>query len=188
MGKEFGAIAIGVSAGGIEALEVVLTALPKDFKKTIIIVQHISAGSDGYLAKHFDMICALPVLEVEDKMSINSGTIYFAPSNYHLLVERKKTFALSSQAPVKYSRPSIDVMMETVAEAYHKNLIGIILTGANSDGSDGIEKIKKYGGMTIAQSPETAMVKTMPEAAIATGAIDYIVPLNKISELLIAHN
>lgn len=178
------AVVIGGSAGGMRALSTILSALPADFAMPIAIVLHVHEGSSGYLATYLDNNCALRVKEADDKEPLAVGTIYIAPAGYHLLIEGDKTLALSVDAPVLFARPSIDVLFESAADAYRDGLIGVILTGGNSDGSQGLKKIQKMGGLTIAQDPADAEVDYMPRAAIQTTTIDHILPLNTIATLL----
>ena len=179
-----GAVVIGVSAGGLAALDQILPCLRPDFAVPVVVVQHLAPDSDDFLPKRFQSRCANPVKEVEDKDVLEPGTIYFAPPNYHVLVERNKTLALSVDPRVHFSRPSIDVLFETAAEAYLDKLIGIILTGANEDGANGLAAVKEYGGTTIVQDPETAEVAIMPKAALEKTKVDYVIPLNEIAALV----
>lgn len=178
------AIVIGVSAGGMNALGQILPRLPADFPLPVIVVQHISPQSDNYMIRHFDSISKIAVKEADEKEEILPRTVYFAPPNYHLMVETDFTFSLSVEARVNFSRPSIDVLFETAAEAYGDTLIGIILTGANNDGSRGLKRIKECGGYTIVQSPANSEVSAMPEAAIKTTKVDKILDLEKIAGVL----
>lgn len=175
------AIVIGVSAGGLAALTAVLPNLSDHLDLPILIVQHLSPGSDDFLATHFNKICSLAVKEAEDKEVIANNTIYFAPANYHLMVEQNKTIALSTAEQVQFSRPAIDILFETAAEAYLEGLVGIILTGANSDGTQGIQRIRQLNGFVIAQSPGTAEVDTMPLSAINQAGVDKILDLQEIA-------
>lgn len=181
---KYEAIVIGVSAGGIAALEKILPRLTIEFQLAVIIVQHMAPGGGHYLVEHFQNLCNLPVEEAIDKQEIHPGRIYFAPANYHLLVEREKTFALSTEAKVNFSRPAIDVLFETAADAYCNKLVGIVLTGANADGAAGISRVKHQGGLTVVQSPETAEVDTMPKSAIAATAVDHVLPLQDIGSFI----
>ena len=183
--NKFQAVVIGVSAGGFQALHNILPEFPSDFPLPVIIVQHRMETSDDFFIRSLNEKSKLLVKEAEDKEDIQKGIIYIAPAGYHLLIEKDKSFALSIDAPVRYSRPSIDVLFETAAEAFLSGLIGDILTGANNDGSDDIKKIKKNGGLTIAQEPSGAESKEMPLAAISTNKIDYILPLDQIPKYLI---
>ncbi|MBF0106254.1 MAG: chemotaxis protein CheB [Deltaproteobacteria bacterium] len=177
-------VVIGVSAGGMEALTVIVKSLPKDFAPAMIIVQHQKEDSDNFLVHYLNERSKIPVVEAEDKQKIGAGRIYIAPPGYHLLVEGDEQFSLSIDAKVSFARPSIDVLFESAADVYAENLIGIILTGANSDGARGLKKIKDAGGTVIVQDPETAHTKAMPLAALALTKADYILPLEKIGPLL----
>lgn len=178
------AVVIGGSAGGMQALSAILPTLPVDFTLPIAIVLHIQEGSPGYLASYFNNRCALQVKEANDKEPLEWGTIYIAPAGYHLLIECDKTLALSVDAPVLFSRPSIDVLFESAADAYGDGLIGVILSGASSDGSQGLKKIKELGGVTIAQNPNDSEVDFMPKAAIGATTIDHILTRNEIGTFL----
>ena len=174
------AIVMGVSAGGFKALHAMLPLFGKDLGVPVMIVQHRGADDDAWLAASLNRKCCLEVKEAVDKEPVVPGTIYLAPAGYHLLVEKDFSLALSVDEPVCFSRPSIDVLFETAAEAYGVHLIGIILTGANSDGSDGIIAIKSKGGYTIAQDPASSEVDYMPRSAIKTNAVDTVLELEKI--------
>jgi len=179
--KKYKAIVMGVSAGGLAALTAILPRFSGNLGLPILIVQHLSPGSDDFLATHFDKLCSLGVKEAEDKETIIKNTIYFAPANYHLMVEQDKTIALSTLEAVQYSRPAIDVLFETAAEAYLDQLICIILTGANCDGTNGILRIRQLKGLVIAQSPESAEVDVMPLSAINKAGVDKILDLEEIA-------
>jgi len=183
--KEFKCIVIGVSAGGMEALSKLLASLPADFPLPVIIVQHLHKTSTGYYLEYYNEKCSLFVKEAEQNETIKAGNIYFAPPDYHLLVEDNETMILSSDEKVNYSRPSIDILFESAADAYREKLIGIILTGANNDGAEGMRIIKQKGGFTIAQNPLEAEFPVMPQSAIDTGTIDFILTLNEIINELI---
>lgn len=192
-------IVVGASLGGLHALEVLLKGLPKDFPVPVAIAQHRHKTSDGSLSAVLQQQCAVPITEVEDKDIIMPGRVYVAPADYHLLVEASQTewgsqeeyrtsiptLALSTEAPVLYARPSIDVLFESAADAYGEKVIGVILTGASNDGSQGLASIKANGGLTIVQEPSTAYCATMPKAAIAAVAIDWILPLHEIAPLIV---
>nr|WP_319491848.1 chemotaxis protein CheB [uncultured Desulfobacter sp.] len=182
--QSYEAIVIGVSAGGLTALTEILPRFDKEMALPVMIVQHQRADSDDFLVRYFDRLCRHSVREVEDKMPVESGTIYFAPVNYHLLVEPDKTLSLSTEARVNYSRPSIDVLFESAADTYTDRLIGIILTGANQDGTHGAARIKELGGLIIVQDPETAEVETMPMSVIKHVQVDHILPLNGIGDFV----
>ena len=177
------AIVIGVSAGGMNALGTILSDLPVDFALPIIIVQHMDPDSRDYLPEHLDQKCNISVKEAEEKEKVTKGVAYIAPPNYHLLLEEDRTFSLSVDEWVNYSRPSIDVTFESAADVYGRRLVGVVLTGANADGSAGLKKIKKAGGLAIVQDPATAHVDIMPKAAIAALKVDHVLPLEEIPEL-----
>ena len=182
---QYQAIVIGVSSGGMSALKIIFSALPANFALPIIVVQHVGPRSDG---KWIDLLNAkslLTIKEADEKETVEKGTIYFAPSNYHLLIEKDKTFSLSVEERVNFARPSIDVLFESAAEAYKTALIGVILTGANHDGAQGLKLIKEFGGLAIVQNPETAETGYMPRAAIAAVAPDFIGSLIDIAQYLI---
>jgi two-component system chemotaxis response regulator CheB len=178
-------VVIGASWGGLNALERVLTALPQGFETPIAIAQHraVDSGS-GALPRSLSVRSGLDVREAGDKDTIERGRVYIAPPDYHLLVEADG-FALSVDEHVQYSRPAIDVLFDTAADVYGDRLIGVILTGANEDGAYGLKRVKRRGGVTIVQDPETAEKRTMPDAAIATGAADRVTPLDRVAPLLV---
>lgn len=180
----YDAVVIGVSTGGFQALEKILPRLHSEIPAPVFIVQHVSPDSNNYMTEHFSRRCRVRVKEAEDKETPAHGTIYFAPPDYHLMVEYCRTLALSADERVNFSRPSVDVLFETAAEAYGEKLIGIVLTGANSDGAAGLVKIKKMGGLTIVQSPETAEASAMPRAALAAVKVDHILPLEEIADFI----
>jgi len=181
---KFEAVVIGSSAGGMEALRKVLSILPENFNIPIIIVQHLNPNSESYLPEYLSRYCSLMVKEVEEKEKLEGGKVYISPPNYHTLLEKDGSFTLTVEERVSYARPSIDVLFETASDAFGKRLIGIILTGANSDGSYGLMKIKKNGGIAIVQDPDTAEVDMMPRAAIERVAVDYMLKLEDIGKLL----
>lgn len=182
--QRFAAAAIGVSAGGLNALSRILPQLDRDIGLAILVVQHIRPDSDSYLVHHLARLSTVRVKEAEDKERIEPGTVYFAPPDYHLLVERDGSLSLSTEERVNFSRPSIDVTFETAAEAFGDRLIGIVLTGANNDGSRGLARVKYYGGMAIVQSPDSAEYAIMPRSAIESVEVDRIVPLSEMAGLL----
>ena len=179
------AIVIGVSSGGLNAMRVMFSLLPKSFETPIIIVQHISPNSRNLWIKLLNDKSNLKIKEADEKEKIERGNVYIAPPNYHLLIERNKTFSLTIDERINYARPSIDVLFESAAEAYKNKLIGVILTGSNNDGTNGLKRIKEYGGLTIVQDPATAESNYMPASAIAAMQVDYILSLEDIINLLI---
>ena len=181
-----GLVVIGGSWGGLVAVRTVLAVLPDDYGVPVVVVLHRSAHAwEGGLISALEQDVRLPVVEADDKAMLRPGTVYIAPADYHLLVEGDH-LALSLEAPVRYSRPSIDVLFESAAASYGDQLVAVLLTGANDDGSRGIAEVKRRGGRTFVQDPSTAERPEMPAAAIATDAIDRILPLDAIGALLAA--
>ncbi|BAY10759.1 chemotaxis protein CheB [Calothrix sp. NIES-2098] len=185
----FELIVIGASLGGLNALTIVLGNLPKNFPVPIAVAQHRQPYTDdnlsAFLQKHSNLI----VKDAEDKEEIIPGTVYLAPADYHLLVEcgvscESRHFALSTEAAVTYTRPSIDVLFESAADAYAQKVIGVVLTGANHDGTSGLTRIKALGGKAIIQDPKTAECPIMPQSAIASVIVDKILPLTDIASFL----
>lgn len=174
------AVVIGVSAGALEALRTILGQLPPDFDLPVLVAAHRHPDSDDYLERTLDTGCAIKVKQAIDKESIQSRAVYFAPPDYHLLVEDDQTLSLTMDEPVNFARPSIDVLFESAADVYGPALVGLILTGANADGSRGLEKIKHRGGQALVQSPETAAFREMPRAALERIKADAILPLAEI--------
>lgn len=179
------AVVIGASAGGVHALLTLLSALPAGFRLPLVAVLHLPEGRESRLADLFRPRLAMAVREAADKESIAPGTLYFASPGYHLSVEKDRTFSLSCEAPVHYSRPSIDVLMESAADAYGAGLAGVLLTGANFDGAAGLARIRQLGGLTVVQDPAEAEVPTMPEAAIRKLHPHFIRTLDGIRALLL---
>ncbi len=178
------AIAIGTSAGGLKALKNIISSLPPEFNLPIFIVQHLGPQASNFLATYLNQFTHLMVKEAEPNEAICRGYVYVAPANYHLMVEKDKRLSLTVDEKVNFSRPSIDLLFESAAEAYLDSLLGILLTGANNDGSNGIGHIHKLGGTTIAQHPLSAEVNIMPQQAIETGAVDWVLHLDEISLFL----
>ena len=180
--KKIEAIFIGTSAGGVQSLNALFRLLPNNFLIPIIIVLHL--GEKPFIPSAFRSPLGVKIVEAEEKESIHAKTIYFAPANYHLLIENDKTFSLTTEDNVQYARPALDVTMDSMAQVYKRNLLGIVLTGANEDGADGLKQIKHFGGVTVAQDPKDALYPTMPEAAIKRADPDYILSLEEIGSLL----
>jgi two-component system, chemotaxis family, protein-glutamate methylesterase/glutaminase len=178
-------VAIGASAGGVEALAVLLPALPATFGPSLFIVIHLPRERPSLLVDIFQRRCAVPVREADDKEPIERGTVYFAPPDYHMLVEKnRRHIALSADEPVHYSRPSIDVLFESAADAYGERLLGIILTGGNEDGAAGLQAIHKARGVTVVQQPDSAKVPVMVVSALQRGRADFVLSLHDIAALL----
>lgn len=180
------AIAIGASAGGVEAVGALLEALPVRFGPALLIVIHIPMGNDSLLAGVLARRCKLPTREAIDKEPVEGGTVYLAPPGYHLLVERDKTLSLSVDEPVNFSRPSIDVLFESAALAYRDRLLGIVLTGANADGSEGLAAIRACGGRAWVQRPDTAASSEMPASALRAAGADGVYALDSMKARLAA--
>jgi two-component system chemotaxis response regulator CheB len=176
-------VVVGTSAGGLRALEKIFSALPATYGLPIIVVQHRSKESDAF-ADVMSSLVSLPVQEAEDKAPIVAPGIYLAPPDYHLMLEPGQ-LALTTDDSVNFSRPSIDVMFESAADAYGPGVVGLLLTGANSDGTRGLGKIRKSGGYAIVQDPATAEVAEMPASAIREGVADRVIPLDEISKELL---
>lgn len=178
------AVVIGASAGGIEALSILLPALPAETDASIFIVIHLPRDRPSVLADILSRKCVLPVHEAQDKEPVLPGTVYVAPTNYHLLVDTGPQIALSADDPVHYSRPSVDVLFESAAEVYGERLLGMILTGANEDGARGLAAIKDAGGVTLVQSPDTAVSPMMAMSALALRPADAVLSLTQLADVL----
>ena len=178
------AIVIGASAGGVEALYKVLGALPENYRLPILVVLHLPDERHSDLAGVFQRRLARPAKEAQDKERIANGVLYFAGPGYHLSVEQDRSLSLSLEERVHFSRPAIDILFESAADAYGPALVGVLLTGANEDGARGLARIKGCGGLTVVQDPAEARVDVMPLAAIKLQRPDYILPLSGIGHLL----
>jgi two-component system, chemotaxis family, protein-glutamate methylesterase/glutaminase len=178
------AVAIGASAGGIDALFTILDGLESPVAAPIVVVLHLPEDHESQLVAVFSSRVHVPVREAEPHAPVAAGTLYFAPPGYHLLVEADRSFSLSCDPPVLFSRPSIDVLMESCAEAYGEGLVGIILTGANDDGARGLARIRALGGVTAVQEPAEAAHAAMPAAAVTLAQPDFVLPLAGLRRLL----
>jgi two-component system chemotaxis response regulator CheB len=183
-GSQAEAVVIGASAGALEALSVILPALPAGFGLPLIVVVHVPPDKRSMLVELFQAKCRIPVREAEDKEPISRGSVYFAPPDYHLLIEAEKSLSLSSDEPVLFSRPSIDVLFESAADAYGSALIAIILTGANQDGAKGMKAVAETGGVALVQNPDGAFASAMPEAAIEMCPSARVMSLDAITAYL----
>lgn len=177
-------VVIGASVGAIGALGVILPALPADYPIPVLVVVHIPRHTDSLLPSIFQQRCPLVVKEAEDKEALRGGVIYFAPPDYHLLVNPDFTLALSSDEAVNYSRPSVDVLFESAAEAFGDGVTGVILTGSNEDGAAGIHAVCAAGGGALVQTPASAEGKAMPLTAIAACPSARVLELLEIAEFL----
>jgi two-component system chemotaxis response regulator CheB len=177
-------VAIGTSWGGLMAMSKLLSELPAEFPIPIVIVQHRSKDSDRLLSQLLQDATPLTVCEVEDKDLLEPGKVHVAPADYHVMVERGY-LSLTVEEPVRYSRPSIDVMFTSAGDTYGKEAIGIVLTGANEDGSRGLAHIVRRGGKALIQSPKTAEIPIMPEAALRAVPTAEVMPIPQIGKRLL---
>lgn len=178
------AVVIGASAGGVEALLAVLSGLRPGAGPAVVVVLHMPEDRDSVLTDLLAQRLPVPVTEAVDKLPIAPSTVYVAPPGYHLLVERDCTLALNCDPPVLFSRPSIDLLFETAADAFGPALVGVLLTGASEDGARGLAIIHDAGGYTVVQDPAQAQARAMPLAALSTHIPDAVLPLAGIRELL----
>lgn len=181
------AIVIGGSSGSIDFLLKLLPTLQAPLSLVIILVLHRKNSLESTLAELFSSKTSIPVKEVEDKDVAQPGAIYVAPADYHLLIEKNHDFSLDASEKVNFSRPSLDVTFESAAEVYGPSLVGVILSGANADGSNGLKAVKQRGGLIVAQKPETAQVAYMPEQAILNNTIDFIFNVNELATFINSH-
>lgn len=177
------AVVIGASAGAVQALSQILPRLPADYPLPVLVVVHVPADPSGLTAL-FSAKCALPVREPEDKEPIAPATIYFAPPGYHMLVEDDRSISLSTDEPVLFSRPSIDILFDSAADVYGEALLGVVLTGANDDGAEGAAAIAAAGGTILVEDPELAFAATMPGSALARCPDAQALPLATIADYL----
>lgn len=176
------ALVIGTSFGGLEALKAIIPEFSKDLPLAVIVVLHIGENQNDSFIRYLDNISQLHVKEAEDKEQISLGTVYFAPPNYHLLIEDDESFSLSTDPKVNHSRPSIDVLFETAAWCYKQKLIGVVLSGLNQDGAYGLLQINDLGGICIVEDPENAIARIMPSAAHKIAKPQFITSLHQIAE------
>ncbi|MFB2937038.1 chemotaxis protein CheB [Aerosakkonemataceae cyanobacterium BLCC-F154] len=183
-GLLFDIVGIAASSDGTNAIISILKKLPKDFPVPILIVKHLASGYKSYFPVIFGYRTLLTVKEAEDGEKIKPSTVYVAAPNYHLLVNAEREISLTQTEKIHLVRPAADVLLKTMAENYRERAIAVILTGADSDGAAGVKAIKEMGGTVIAQDRETAKVFGMPSAAIATGCVDFILPIDRIAEAI----
>jgi len=181
--RNFDIVAIGASAGGLNALIQVLRALPGDFPSSIVVVQHLAPTHKSWMADLLGRSITLKVKQAEHGEILLPGTVYTAAPDQHLLVGPGKIQLAHTQL-VRFSRPSVDLLFESVAGTYGSRSIGVVLSGSGMDGADGIRTIKQAGGVTMAQVPQTAEFRPMPEAAVATGCVDFVLKLEDIGQKL----
>ncbi len=178
------ALVVGASAGAVEALNQLLPVVPQDARIPIVVVVHLPPNRPSLLPEVFASRCQARVREPEDKEPLTPGSIWFAPSNYHLLLEADRRFAFSTDLPVNFSRPSIDVLFESAADVFAETLCCLVLTGANEDGARGASSVRRQGGLVIVQDPESAEAKEMPKAAISRANPQIIATLPEIAALI----
>lgn len=183
-------LVIGLSAGGFPMVKRILAALPKHYPLPVVIATHIPEREESRMAELLSSHSVLPVNMATDKEAILNGHVYLAPPGYHLLIEKRPDslacFALSVDEPIHSVRPSIDVLFESAAEALDSGLIAVLLSGANSDGAEGMASVKKYGGLGIVLDPQTCEFRAMPDAALKRCDVDYVVELDEIISLLLS--
>lgn len=178
------AVVVGGSAGALEALDNLLPLLPRGFPLPIAIVVHLLPGRPSGLVPILQDHSNLLVKEAEDKEPLAAGTVYLGSPNYHLLIEKARCFSLSVDDAVLFSRPSIDVLFESAADAYGPGLVGVLLSGANEDGARGLARISAAGGATLVQAPVSATSRSMPEAALARTPVDGVFPPAELGRVL----
>jgi len=183
LARDIAAIAIGASTGGVEALTRLLPALPGDLAASVFVVLHLPRERASLLPEIFAPRCRVPVRDVHDKDPILGGTIYFAPPDYHLLIDEGPQLALSMDDPVEFSRPSVSVLFETAAAVYRERLLALQLTGAGSDGAGGMQAVHAAGGITVVQQPDDARMPQMPQSALDRISADYVLTLEQIMNL-----
>jgi two-component system chemotaxis response regulator CheB len=187
-GQKYELVALGGSNGALDVVTEILGGLPDKINYALVIVLHQSRQADSLLQKVLQVKTKLRVNEPLDKEPVEKGSVYIAIPNYHLMIEKDKTFAYSYSELVNYSRPSIDVFFETAASAYQSRMAAIILTGANADGASGIVHAKQSKALTIAQNPSSALSPFMPESAIKTGCVDMVLNISEIITTLTRFN
>lgn len=182
------AVVIGGSAGSFQVLTKILSSLPKNFPLPVLLCMHrLKHVRSGFL-EALTIKSSLPVIEPNDKEQIKPGRAYLAPANYHMFIELGNRIALSTEEPVHHSRPSIDLSFITATQAFRDKIVGIILSGANSDGAHGLQKVKEHGGVTIVQDPKECQVRTMTEAAMKLSRVDHVFTTDQIIKFLLKLN
>ncbi len=181
---KYEAVVIGVSCGGLAALTQIFASLPADYPLPILVVQHLHPSQNEDFFSNLNEHCLLTVKAADEKEAVTRGNIYFAPPNYHLLVEKDQTLSLSVDERVNFSRPSVDVLFESAAAVFGSRLVGVVLTGANADGAVGLRMIKERGGLTVVQDPDSALADYMPRAAMAAVTVDHLLALVEIGPFL----
>lgn len=183
--RGFDIVAVAASAGGLNAVSQILSTLPVKFPAAVVVVQHLSPRHPSFMAEILSRRVALKVKQAEDDDCLTSATVYIAPPDHHIQVNYDGTLILSQSKLVRFLRPSADILFESVADNYKERAIAVVLSGTGSDGSIGIGCIKKMGGIVIVQDNKTAEFSGMPSAAIHTGDVDLVLPLDEISNALV---
>jgi two-component system chemotaxis response regulator CheB len=178
-------VAIGASAGGVTALLEILPLLPADFAFPVVVVVHQPAGHQSLLADFFGRKCLVRVAEAFDKAPLEPGHVYFSPADYHLMIEKDLTVVLSVDEPVNFSRPSIDVLLESAASSVGPGLLAVILTGNNADGAVGMKAVREAGGLGWVQSPSSAQAATMPQSTLWHAGADAVLTLAQMAKNLL---
>jgi two-component system chemotaxis response regulator CheB len=181
----FDVVAVAASAGGLQALSGLLSTLPADFPAAVVVVQHLDPRHRSLMADILSRRTTLKVKQAEEGDELNPGTVHIAPPNKHLLVNPDGTLSLAQSELVHFVRPSADLLFESVAASFKERAIAVVLTGTGSDGTMGVQAIKKMGGTVIAQDEATSEFFGMPDAAIRTGTVDFVLPLKEISPALV---
>lgn len=184
MSSRMQAVVIGASAGGLRSLCAILPGLPSDYSLAVVVAQHHGDEPESTLSEILGRVGALPSKEAEDKDAVLAGTVYTAPPSYHLLIERERRFGLCAGPRVRHSRPCIDVLFESAADAYGDALVGVVLSGANDDGSRGLRAIRDRGGLAVVQDPACAEASPMPSAALAAVEDAHVLGLDEITRFL----
>jgi two-component system chemotaxis response regulator CheB len=179
-------VAVAASAGGLNALTGALSSLPRDLPAAVLVVQHLDPRHRSLMAEILSRRTELAVVQAEDGASIQPGMVYVAPPDRHLLANRDRTLSLTQTELVHFVRPSADLLFESVAAAFRERAIAVVLTGSGVDGAMGVRAIKAMGGTVIAQDEETSEFFAMPSAAIETGTVDFVLPLDEIASALVS--
>lgn len=177
-------VAIAASAGGLQAISEILSALPSDFPAAIVVVQHMAPNYRSYLAEILGRRTPLWVKQAKPGDLLHPGRVYIAAPGRHLLLSRNGTLAFSDAGKVNFARPSANVLFESLAASFQARAIAVVLTGRDGDGAVGVEVIKQQGGTVVAQDEATSKCFSMPKSAIATGSVDFVLPLNAIATTL----
>jgi two-component system chemotaxis response regulator CheB len=181
---DYDLVVIGSSWGGLHALATILDTLGSPESTAIVVAQHRGSERGELLGPLLQRHTELDVREAVDKDEIEPGTVYLAPPDYHTMIERERTIALTTEDVVRYARPSIDVLFASAADAYRERCVGVVLTGANDDGAEGLARIKHHGGVAVVQDPGTSERSEMPAAALAAVDADVVLPLEEIGRFL----